>query len=109
MVLIWLVQTYVTFWIGLVKWYLEHREMQEKWRNKRPLETKRKEQTMLVLSRKNLESLYIKVPMPDGAEKVIKVQVVGTGKMVRIGVEADRDVIILREELLEGKVAEIAK
>jgi carbon storage regulator CsrA len=59
---------------------------------------------MLVLSRKNLESLFIKVPMQDGTEKTIKVQVVGAGgkgKVVRLGVEADRDVTILRQELLE--------
>ena len=62
---------------------------------------------MLVLSRRNLESLYIKVPMPDGTEKQIKVQVVGTGKSVRLGIEADRDVTILRHELME-KVAPVA-
>lgn len=64
---------------------------------------------MLVLSRKNLESLYIKVPYPDGTEEVIKVQVVGTGKLVRLGIEADRKVTVLRQELLEGKDEAAAK
>ena len=59
---------------------------------------------MLVLSRKNLESLQITVPYPDGTKEVIKVQVVGiTGKLARLGIEADRKVTILRQELIEGK------
>lgn len=62
---------------------------------------------MLVLSRKNLESLIIKVP-PTTTEKSIKVQVVGTGKVVRLGIEADKDVSILRNELLE-KLNDAAK
>lgn len=60
---------------------------------------------MLVLSRKNLQSLYFSVPLPDGQVKKIKVQVVGIGKSVRLGVEADKDVTILRDELVDGKKA----
>jgi sRNA-binding carbon storage regulator CsrA len=55
---------------------------------------------MLVLSRKAMESVWAFVQMPDGSKKKIKIQVVGTGKMVRLGIEADDDVTILREELL---------
>lgn len=66
---------------------------------------------MLVLSRRNLESLLIKMPLldADGKQKVdeknnklwkvAKVQIVGTGKLVRLGIQADPDVIILRQEL----------
>lgn len=56
---------------------------------------------MLVLSRKMMESLYLIMEGPDGKKKKIKVQIVGTGKMVRLGIEAEKDVTILREELLE--------
>lgn len=66
---------------------------------------------MLVLSRRNLESLLIKMPLldADGKQKVddknnklwkvAKVQIVGTGKLVRLGIQADPDIIILRQEL----------
>ncbi len=66
---------------------------------------------MLVLSRRNLESLLIKMPLLDAEGKqkvdeknnklwkVAKVQIVGTGKLVRLGIQADPDVIILRQEL----------
>jgi sRNA-binding carbon storage regulator CsrA len=71
---------------------------------------------MLVLSRRNLESLLIKMPLldADGKQKVdgnnkklwkvAKVQIVGTGKLVRLGIQADPDVIILRQELEDREV-----
>jgi sRNA-binding carbon storage regulator CsrA len=51
------------------------------------------------------ESLYILVPDGTGGERKVKIQVVGTGKTVRLGIEADKDVTILREELM-NKVAQ---
>jgi len=58
---------------------------------------------MLVLSRKNMQSLYFNVPLPDGTIKKIKVQVLDIGRYVRLGVEADKDVTVLRDELVDGK------
>ena len=56
---------------------------------------------MLVLTRKNKESLYIKVKNDDGTNEVIKIQVVGIGKHVRLGIEAPKKWPIYREELME--------
>jgi sRNA-binding carbon storage regulator CsrA len=56
---------------------------------------------MLVLSRRNLQSLYLNVKMPDDSIKQIKVQIVGIGKQVRLGIQADSDVTILRDELVK--------
>jgi carbon storage regulator CsrA len=61
---------------------------------------------MLVLTRKNKESIFIKVKNDDGTEETIKIQVVGTGKLVRLGIEAPKKYPIFREELLE-KVGEV--
>jgi len=76
---------------------------------------------MLVLSRKNWESLVLKMPVldADGKQKldehnkkiyrvVAKVQVVGTGKLVRLGIQAEPDVIILRQELEDRENKEAA-
>lgn len=56
---------------------------------------------MLVLSRKKDESIIVRVP---GHEDV-KLTVVRVDNMnkVRIGVEADKDVVILRAELEESR------
>lgn len=61
---------------------------------------------MLVLSRKKDESIIVRMP---GREDV-KLTVVRIDNMnkVRIGVEADKEVVILRAELEDG-VAELAK
>ena len=58
---------------------------------------------MLVLTRKNKESIYIKVKNEDGTEETIKIQVVGTGKLVRLGIDAPKKYPIFREELLKDK------
>lgn len=60
---------------------------------------------MLVLTRRNLQGIHIDVPMPDNTIKKIIVQVVGIGSSVKLGIEADKDVTILRDELVEGKKA----
>lgn len=61
---------------------------------------------MLVLSRKKDESIIVRMP---GREDV-KLTVVRIDNMnkVRIGVEADKEVVILRAELEDG-VAELVK
>jgi carbon storage regulator CsrA len=61
---------------------------------------------MLVLSRKLHESVILRLQTDDGVEKevVIKVIDIGTRK-VRIGFETDKDVTILREELVTGEKA----
>lgn len=56
---------------------------------------------MLVLTRKNKESIYIEVKNEDGTKETIKIQVVGTGKLVRLGIEAPKRFPIYREELLQ--------
>ena len=53
---------------------------------------------MLVLSRKNLESFVIKIP---GGKETIKVQVLGSGKVVKLGIDAPKEFVILRTELVE--------
>ncbi len=60
---------------------------------------------MLVLTRKNKESVFIKVKNSDGTEETIKIQVVGTGKLVRLGIEAPKKFPIYREELLTQPAA----
>ena len=82
---------------------------------------------MLVLSRRNLQSLYLNMKMDNVKAaiealeqgdsdkalgllkkiggKQIKVQVVGIGKSVRLGIQADSDVTILRDELVDKKTA----
>lgn len=45
-----------------------------------------------------MESVYL-IDKETG-KKICKVQVVGTGKMTRLGFEADEGVTILREELM---------
>lgn len=45
-----------------------------------------------------MESVYL-IDKETG-KKICKVQVVGTGKMTRLGFEADDGVTILREELM---------
>jgi carbon storage regulator CsrA len=64
--------------------------------------TKLKGIVMLVLSRRMMESLYMIYEGKDGKKQKVKIQIVGTtGKMVRLGIEAEKDVTILREELLD--------
>lgn len=56
---------------------------------------------MLVLSRKTNEKIFVAVP---GRENPIVVQIIrarGDG-VVSIGIEADRDITIAREELLSN-------
>ncbi len=62
-----------------------------------------KEIKVLVLSRRTNESLHFFVPMPDGTKQEIIVQVVGTGKLVKLGILADKSVTVLREELINKK------
>lgn len=56
---------------------------------------------MLVLSRKKDESIIVRIPGHDD----IRLTVVRVDNMnkVRIGVEADKDVVILRAELDESR------
>lgn len=57
---------------------------------------------MLVLSRKEHERVFIKVP-PSSVEQTIEVSVVSfRGDKVRIGFEADRRVIVHRQEVHEA-------
>jgi len=58
---------------------------------------------MLVLSRKKDETILIKVP---GREDIVLtvVRIDGPNK-VRLGVEAEKDVVVLRSELEDRKVA----
>ena len=59
---------------------------------------------MLVLSRRLMESVYLKVKLSDGTEKEVLVKVIDIGsRKVRLGFETDPDVTILREELVTGK------
>ncbi len=52
---------------------------------------------MLILTRRIGEALLIKA-----GDKEIKVAILGAkGRQIRVGVEADRDVNVIREELLE--------
>jgi len=56
---------------------------------------------MLVLSRKIMESVHFYIPDGVGGKREVKVQVVRIGdKIVRLGIEAEKDVTILREELV---------
>lgn len=56
---------------------------------------------MLVLTRKLRESIYMKIKLKDNTEKEVCIKVVDIGsKKIRLGIDADKDVIILREELL---------
>lgn len=58
---------------------------------------------MLVLSRRLMESIYLKIKLKDGTEKEVLVKVVDIGnRTVRLGFETDKDVTILREELMKG-------
>lgn len=54
---------------------------------------------MLVLSRKANEKIFVAVP---GRENPIVVQIIRVRDdgVVRVGIEADRDIVIAREELL---------
>lgn len=58
---------------------------------------------MLVLTRKNKESVFIKIKNEDGSDELIKIQIVGTGKLVRLGIEAPKKFSIMREELMDRK------
>jgi carbon storage regulator CsrA len=62
---------------------------------------------MLVLSRKKDETIIMRVP----GHEDIKLTVVRIDNMnkVRIGVEADKDVVILRSELDTANQKELAK
>lgn len=53
---------------------------------------------MLVLSRKENESIVVK--LPNGQKIIVKVQRI-TGNVVRLGIEAPKDIAIVRQELLE--------
>jgi carbon storage regulator CsrA len=70
------------------------------------LARKRKETKMLVLSRKKDETIIVRIP---GRED-IKLTVVRIDNLnkVRIGIEADKDVVILRSELDEKIQKEMA-
>lgn len=59
---------------------------------------------MLVLSRKIMQSVHL-IDKETG-KTLAKVQLVGTGKMTRLGFEAEDSVIILREELVDKKEGE---
>lgn len=49
-----------------------------------------------------MESVILRVKNKDGTEKEVLVKVIDIGtKKVRLGFETDKDVTILREELLE--------
>ena len=54
---------------------------------------------MLVLSRREGESLVIVIPGTDGA---IKVRVMKAGTQVSLGIDAPREVAVLRQELVRG-------
>ena len=59
---------------------------------------------MLVLGRTKDESIVIKVP-PSDVQRDIKIMVVRVehGRNVRLGVDAEKDIVILRSELEERK------
>jgi carbon storage regulator CsrA len=56
---------------------------------------------MLMLSRNVGESIIITV---DGREIEIKIDDIKTFRQVRIGIEADKDIKIMRKELIHGRV-----
>jgi len=58
---------------------------------------------MLVLSRKKDETIVLQIPGMEDI-KLTVVRIDGPNK-VRIGVEAEKDVVVLREELVDRKVA----
>lgn len=64
---------------------------------------------MLVLSRKLSESVWLKIKMKDGTEKEVLVKVIDIGSSkVRLGFETDKDVTILRDELVRKGKPEVA-
>ncbi len=54
---------------------------------------------MLVLTRNAGERIFIK--LPDGSKIVVQVVAVHGRGCVRVGIEAARDILILREEVKE--------
>lgn len=60
---------------------------------------------MLVLSRKLLESVVMKFKDKDGTEKKVLIKVIDIGsRKVRLGFESNKDVTILREELIKEEL-----
>ena len=59
---------------------------------------------MLVLSRKNQESVIIGCPVTGNQMMKVTVLEVRSGK-VRLGIEADRSIRVLRSELMERDLA----
>ena len=63
---------------------------------------------MLVLSRKVNEGILLKVRTKDGTEEEVLVRVIDVigGRKVRLGIDAPKDVTILRDELVKNGAAE---
>ena len=57
---------------------------------------------MLNLTRRPGESILISIPSSD---EQIEVRVMRAGAQVSLGIDAPKDVVILREELLESDLA----
>ncbi len=62
---------------------------------------------MLVLSRRRNEKIIIFVPMPDGTHRRIEImQIDIQGNHSRLGIEADSDIVVHREEVVNQIVAQ---
>ena len=59
--------------------------------------SRQKEIAMLIVTRRGGESVVLSIP---GSDETIAVKVVQDGTQVRLGIDAPREVKILREELL---------
>jgi carbon storage regulator len=55
---------------------------------------------MLILTRREGESIIISIP---GSDQQIEVRVMETGSQVKLGIDAPREVVVLRKELSDDK------
>jgi carbon storage regulator len=55
---------------------------------------------MLILTRREGESIILSIP---GSDQQIEVRVMETGSQVKLGIDAPREVVVLRKELSDDK------
>lgn len=54
---------------------------------------------MLILTRREGESIILSIP---GSDQQIEVRVMETGSQVKLGIDAPREVVVLRKELSDA-------